>query len=89
MKNYLLRLLLLIKVRHNKCGNIIECLPRHYFGGMTCSTCNSAYAGHWESMYQLLIEYKKEFGNTDIAKKNQYHGAALGLWCNRQRANFK
>lgn len=78
-----------IKVKHNKCGNIIECLPRHYFGGMSCPTCNSTYAGHWESMYQLLIEYKKEFGDTNIAKRNQYHGAALGLWCNRQRANFK
>ena len=40
-------------------------------------------------MYQLLVEYKEDYGNVNIPKRETYKGVNLGMWCKKQRDNWK
>ena len=74
-----------IKILHHPCGQITEYLPRYYHMGAVCPICNGQFAQQWNTMYQILCEYKEEVGNVDIPKRDEYKGLPLGIWCQKQR----
>lgn len=75
-----------IKILHHRCGQITEYSPRYYHMGAVCPICQNKYGDVWETMYQLLCEYKQEYGHTNISKRDSYKEQPLGLWCQRQRS---
>lgn len=74
-----------IKILHRPCGKTTEYGPRYFHMGARCPYCTNAYADHWNDMYNLLCEYKNEFGEVNIPKRVTYRGEKLGLWVYRQR----
>ncbi len=74
-----------IKILHHKCGIVSEYGPRYFHMGARCPHCNSAYAEKWNHMYQLLCDYKNEFGKVNIPKRTVYKNEKLGYWVQRQR----
>lgn len=77
-----------VKLRHCTCGHIMEYYPK-YIQIPTCPYCHSSYRAGWDKMFALLLQYKEEFGTTEIPKRNTYKGEDLGLWCNRMRQAYK
>lgn len=43
----------------------------------------------WEYGFDLLCEYKKVYGNTEIPKRDTYKEYPLGEWANTQRKEYK
>ena len=44
---------------------------------------------HWDTMYQKLIEYKKQHnGDTNVPNKNSEQHKALGTWVSTQRTYY-
>ena len=43
----------------------------------------------WEEKFNLLKEYKEEFGDCNAPDSVIYKGVKLGIWCNNQRQAFK
>ncbi|MBO5470807.1 MAG: helicase associated domain-containing protein [Lachnospiraceae bacterium] len=43
----------------------------------------------WIEKYELLKQYKKEYGHTNIEKRQVYKNVNLGRWCQAQRVNYK
>lgn len=39
----------------------------------------------WKACYDLLCEYKAEYGTANMPKRTIYKSKKLGLWCERQR----
>jgi len=46
---------------------------------------NMNYQQAWLKIYDLLVEYKNEFGHVNIPARAKYKGIALGNWVVRQR----
>lgn len=74
-----------IRILHHRCGEITEYSPRYYHMGAVCPVCDNKFSEKWENMYQLLCEYKEEYGNVNIPKRDIYKGRKLGDWCQTQR----
>jgi len=47
------------------------------------------YNSLWDNMYNLLIDYKKEFGDFKIPKKLVYKSKNLGEWTQDQKKAYK
>lgn len=77
-----------ITFRHKKCGYIFKRTPRYLIQNPHCPLCDTGDK-KWTNAYRLLCEYKLEFGNTNIPKRDCYKGFALGNWCFRQRQQNK
>ena len=45
----------------------------------------SRFKNRWEEMFQFLLEYKKEHGNTLVPKRCGGNDKQLGIWVNNQR----
>ena len=43
----------------------------------------------WDFMYSLLLDYKKEFGNINVAFGFRYKSKNLGLWLSNQRRDYR
>ena len=43
----------------------------------------------WNENFNLLCEYKEEFGDCNVPKEYIYKGVRLGKWCNTQRQAYK
>ena len=43
----------------------------------------------WMEMYGLLTEYKEENGDVHVPVTFKYKDKNLGMWCNRQRTDYK
>ena len=43
----------------------------------------------WMQKYELLKEYKEEYGNIDVPKSYQKDGIKLGIWLCTQRQAYK
>lgn len=78
-----------IKILHHLCGKITEYGMRYYHMGAKCPFCTGHYVDQWNKMFRLLLDYKEEFGNVDIPKRENYKGERLGLWCNQRRKEYK
>lgn len=78
-----------IKILHHKCGQITEYTPRYYHMGAICPICNNRFSDKWEEMFNLLCEYKNEFGTAYVHKRDNYREQNLGLWCQKQRKRKK
>lgn len=78
-----------ISVHHKKCGETTQYIPPHWHNGARCPHCTGKNVNTWNRMFSLLCDYKEEFGNTDIPKRDQYKGQQLGHWCNNQRVSYK
>ena len=74
--------------KHNKCGNTFDRTPKYFLDNPHCPNC-SVKNEKWESAYKLLCEYKCEFGNTNVPKRDSYKGFSLGRWCLKQRQQKK
>lgn len=77
-----------VAIRHELCGNIQEYKPSHFLDGQRCKYCGKE-TKVWENSLKLLMEYKKETGNTDVPKRREYKGESLGRWAQSQRTRFK
>lgn len=78
-----------IEVIHHVCGRTTQYNPRYFYMGARCPFCNSYFTNQWERMYILLLEYKAEYGNVTISQRAIYKNENLGLWCQRQRNDYK
>lgn len=78
-----------IEVIHHVCGRTTQYNPRYFYMGARCPFCNSYFTNQWERMYILLLEYKAEYGNVTIPQRAIYKNENLGLWCQRQRNDYK
>lgn len=74
--------------KHKKCGNTFDRTLKYFLDNPHCPNC-SVKNEKWESAYKLLCEYKCEFGNTNIPKRDSYKGFSLGRWCLEQRQQKK
>lgn len=74
-----------IKILHHKCGEITEYSPRYYEGGAVCPICDNRFSDRWDEMFQVLQQYKEEFGHVNVPKRMTYQGKSLGRWCQSQR----
>lgn len=45
----------------------------------------NTYVDSWQANYDLLCEYKAEYGTVNISKSTIYKNRKLGLWCEQQR----
>lgn len=43
----------------------------------------------WNEYYNLLVEYKNEYGNIDVPRKYVKNGIKLGIWLKTQRDKYK
>ena len=43
----------------------------------------------WDDYYELLVEYKKKYGNIDVPQYYVVNGIRLGAWLNHQRQAYK
>lgn len=77
-----------VVIRHELCGNIQEYKPSHFLDGQRCKYCGKE-TKRWEDSLKLLAEYKKETGNTNVPKRDEYKGESLGRWVQSQRTRFK
>ena len=78
-----------IKVLHRKCGRISEYTRQKFYMGKRCPICNKSCADiKWDEMYQLLCNYKAEYGNVNVPRGYVYRGKELNVWCNRQRTRY-
>ena len=77
-----------IKILHNVCGTITECMPRNYCIGKVCPVCN-AKNENWNKMFRNLCNYKNTFGNMKVSAKIVYDGESLATWCLYQRRAYK
>ncbi len=73
---------------HNKCKSVQTYTPLHFLAGQRCGICTQMDKS-WNEWYDLLCQYVKEFGNSDIAKKDKYKNKNLGRWANYQRHRRK
>ena len=79
-----------IKILHNVCGTITECMPRNYCIGKVCPVCNAKNENeHWNKMFRNLCNYKNTFGNMKVSAKIVYDGESLATWCLYQRRAYK
>lgn len=78
-----------ISILHKPCGVITEYNPRYFYCGAVCPVCNNVHNDKWRDMYELLCEYNNKFGHVNIPKREKYKGYELGVWCCRQRQNYK
>lgn len=74
--------------KHNKCGNVFKRTPRFLLQNPHCPICDIGN-DKWGLAYKLLCEYKLEYGDTNISKRDSYRGFALGNWCQKQRQQKK
>ncbi len=77
------------KFIHNKCKTIFEATPKYFLEYKVCPYCDSTWNKSWEQGFSLLCEYKNEFKTSNVPKRAKYKGVLLGLWCQRQRKDFK
>ena len=77
-----------VVIRHELCGNIQEYKPSHFLDGQRCKYCGKE-SKSWEDSLKLLAEYKKETGNTNVPKRDEYKGESLGRWVQSQRTRFR
>ena len=47
-----------------------------------------SYDSRWKKQYDLLVEYKKEYGNIDVPYYYEVHDVKLGSWLNTQRTFY-
>lgn len=73
-----------IVLEHQICGSKQAFKPSAFLDGQRCRLCTKLEAS-WNEPFELLCEYQKEFGHTDIKKRGEYKGFALGTWCQRMR----
>ena len=79
-----------IKILHNVCSTITECMPRNYCIGKVCPVCNAKNENeHWNKMFRNLCNYKNTFGNMKVSAKIVYDGESLATWCLYQRRAYK
>lgn len=51
---------------------------------------DAVWAARWEYMYNLLINYKKRYGDTDVSSEYKtISGDNLGTWVRTQRAMYR
>lgn len=74
--------------KHKKCGSMFKRTPKYLLQNPHCPICDIG-DDKWGFAYKLLCEYKLEYGNTNISKRDSYRGFALGNWCLKQRQQKK
>ncbi|WP_308576773.1 Helicase associated domain protein [uncultured Fusobacterium sp.] len=74
--------------KHKKCGSMFKRTPKYLLQNPHCPICDIGDS-RWGFAYKLLCEYRLEFGNTNISKRDIYKGFSLGNWCFRQRQKKK
>ena len=81
-----------VVIKHNRCGQVYAYKPSAFLDGQHCR-CSTRMARKseisWEKGYELLCQYKKQYGNTNIPKRDCFQGCSLGIWCQKQRDNYK
>ena len=48
----------------------------------------NSHEDKWDKNFQILCEYKEEFGTCYMKSNCEYKGVNLGSWCSRQRHNY-
>lgn len=77
-------------LRHNKCGREQKYKIYNFLDGQRCHYCNSlSRDSSWYKGYELLCQYKDEYGMIDVPKRYSYKEYNLGFWCQRQRVDKK
>lgn len=78
-----------VLMKHKLCGREQLYNPSLFLDGSQRCWCSTAYGKAWYEMYELLCEYKQEYGNTNIEKRGYYKDKSLGRWCLGQRQDYK
>ena len=77
-----------IEIQHNICGKSKWYQPNHFLEGQRCPIC-AKVSDEWMNMYQFLEQYRIEYGNVAVPKRQVYREIQLGTWCQHQRQDYK
>lgn len=78
-----------IALRHNTCGRTQEYQANHFLDGQRCKYCKRINSEAWNTGLKFLRQYKEEYGHVNVPKRDRYKDYSLGLWCQRQRNDYK